>query len=123
VRYILSALEKEAGGADLASVAAGFSIKPIFPQAADAGWDAFSERDQDTFVHRLGNLALLETAFNRDLANAPYASKRPALAASAITTTRHLSDIYDDWTPETLAARQPQIVRRSTAIWRIAQLP
>jgi hypothetical protein len=122
VRYILSALEKEAGGADLDPVAAGLSIEHIFPQAADAGWDAFSERDQDTFVHRLGNLALLESALNRDLANAPYASKRPALAASAITTTRHLAATYDDWTPETLAARQAQMARRATAIWRIAQL-
>ena len=122
VPYILSALETEGGGADLDLVAAGLSIEHIFPQAPDAGWEAFSERDQETFVHRLGNLALLETALNRDLANVPYASKRPALAASAITTTRQLAETYDDWTPETLAACQAQMARRATAIWRVAQL-
>lgn len=106
-RYILSALEKEAGGADLDTEANGLSIEHLFPQAADAGWEAFSERDQDTFVHRLGNLALLETTLNRDLANAPYADKRVALAASsAIITTRQVTETYDAWTPETLATRQ-----------------
>jgi hypothetical protein len=73
-------------------------------------------------VHRLGNQVLLETALNRDLANAPYADKRPALIASAITTTRQLAEMVDDWTPETLASRQAQMARRATAIWRIAQL-
>jgi len=122
VRYILSGLEKEAGGAELDPVAAGLSIEHIFPQAADAGWEAFSERDQETFVHRLGNLALLETALNRDLANAPYADKRPALIASAITPTRQLAEMVDDLTPETLALRQAQMAKLATAIWRIAQL-
>ena len=73
-------------------------------------------------MHRLGNQVLLETALNRDLANAPYADKRPALIASAITTTRQLAEMVDDWTPETLASRQAQMARRATAIWRIAQL-
>ena len=122
VRYIFSALEKEVGGAELDPVAAGLSIEHIFPQAADAGWEAFSERDQVTFVYRLGNLALLETALNRDLANAPYASKRPALAASAITTSRLLAEMVDDWMPETLASQQAQMAWRATAIWRVAQL-
>jgi len=67
-------------------------------------------------------VAVIETEFNRDLANAPYTGKQPALAASAITTTRQLTKTYDDWSPETLAARQAQIVRRAPAIWRITQL-
>ncbi len=67
-------------------------------------------------------VAVIETAFNRDLANAPYTGKQPALAASAITPTRQLTETYDDWSPETLAARQAQIVRRAPAIWRITQL-
>jgi hypothetical protein len=45
-----------------------------------------------------------------------------ALAARAIITTRQLAEIYDDWPPETLADRQPQMARQATAIWRIAQL-
>jgi hypothetical protein len=122
VRFILSALELEAGGSELDLVTPGISIEHIFPQAADAGWDAFSELDQEAFVDRLGNLALLEVALNRNLGNSPYPSKRSALAASAITTTRQLAETYEHWTPETLATRQAQMAKRATAIWRIAQL-
>jgi hypothetical protein len=64
VRHILAALEREAGGADLNPATPGFNIEHIFPQAADAGWQAFNERDQEVFVHRLGNLVLLETSRN-----------------------------------------------------------
>ncbi len=106
LRYNLSALEKEAGGADLDPVAAGLSIEHIFPQAAVACSEAFSERDQESFVHCLCILAFLETAFKRDLANAPYIDKQPSLAASGITTTRQLAYTFDNWSPKTLAARQ-----------------
>ncbi len=122
VRYILAALERDAGGADLDPAATGFNIEHIFPQAADAGWEAFSERDQEMFVDRLGNLALLEASRNQSLANAAYASKRPALASSAITTTRQLAECFESWTPETLAARQAQMARAATGIWRVSQL-
>jgi hypothetical protein len=65
---------------------------------------------------------LLETSRNQSLANAAYASKRLALAASAITTTRQLAECFDSWTPETLAACQAQIARAATGIWRVSQL-
>ena len=48
-------------------------------------WEICRERDQETFVHRLGNLVLLETSRNKSLANAAHANKRSALAASAST--------------------------------------
>lgn len=73
VRYILAALERDAGGVEIDPTATGFNIEHISPQAPDAGWDAFSERDQEAFMHRLGDLVLLETSLNGDLANRPYA--------------------------------------------------
>ena len=121
VRYILSALERDAGGVPIDPAAPGFSLEHLFPQSPDAGWEAFSERDQDSFIHRLGNLALLETSLNGDLANRSYAEKRPALQASAVTSTRQLAERYDTWTPDSLNDRQAQMARRATGIWRIAQ--
>ena len=122
VRYILAALERDAGGVDLDPAAPGFNIEHIFPQSADAGWEAFSERDQDAFVDRLGNLVLLESSSNRNLAYAPYASKQAVLNASTFITTRQLAECFDSWTPETLAARQAQMARAATGIWRVSQL-
>ncbi len=107
---------------DLDTAAPCFNIQRIFPQASDAGWEAFGERDQETFVDRLGNLVLLETSPNQGLANAAYASKRPGLAASAITNTRQLAERFENWTPEALAVRQAQIGRAATGIWRVSQM-
>jgi len=52
-----------------------------------------------TQCNRLGNLVLLETNRNKSLANAAYASKRPALTSSAITNTRQLVERFETWTP------------------------
>ena len=65
---------------------------------------------------------LLETSRNQSLANAAYASKRPALASSAITNTRQLAERFETWTPEALAIRQAQMARAATGIWRVSQL-
>ncbi len=87
-------------------MALGFNIDHIFPQVVDASWEAFSERDHETCVDRLGIQMLLDTKSIQSLANSCDFSQLPVLIASAITSTRRLSEPFDSWTLETLAARQ-----------------
>jgi hypothetical protein len=53
---------------------------------------------------------------NRNIANAPFPSNWPMLAASAMNTTRQLAQQSDTWSPESLASRQAQMSRAATGI-------
>lgn len=122
VRYILCKLERQAGGIDFDPESATYTIEHVLPQSPQGGWEAFSDRDLDNFVYRLGNMVMLEAGKNKAIANQPYANKRPVLKESGLTLTRELAVENDDWTPERIEARQNKLARLATAVWRIAQL-
>jgi hypothetical protein len=98
------------------------TIEHILPQSPQAGWEAFSDRDLEHFVYRLGNMALLEAGKNKAIENRPYADKRPVLQTSAIKLTRELAEENAEWTPERIGQRQEKLARLATAVWRIAEL-
>lgn len=122
VRYILCKLEKQAGGIDFDADSPNYTIEHVLPQSPEAGWDAFNDRDLETFVYRLANMAMLEAGKNKDIGNRPYAEKRPVLLQSSLYLTKKLAEDNDDWLPERLAARQRQLANLATTVWRIAQL-
>ncbi len=122
VRYILCKLERQAGGIDFDPESATYTIEHVLPQSPQGGWEAFSDRDLDNFVYRLGNMVMLEAGKNKAIANQPYASKRPFLEQSSLKLTRELAAENQDWTPERIGARQNKLANIATAVWRIAQL-
>lgn len=122
VRYLLSKLGRQAGGIDFDPESASYTIEHILPQSPQAGWEAFSDRDLENFVYRLGNMVMLEAGKNRDLANKPYLEKRSVMQTSGLALTRSLAEENAEWTPERVVARQQQLARLATAVWRIAQL-
>jgi hypothetical protein len=122
VRYILRKLERQDGGGDFDEDSPLYSIEHVLPQSPEEGWEAFSDLDLENFVYRLGNMVMLEESFNRDLGNKPYATKREIYRQSTLCLTRKLANENEEWNPERLAARQRQMARLATAIWRIDQL-
>lgn len=122
VRYLLCKLERQEGGIDFDPESATYTIEHVLPQSPQAGWDAFSDRDLDNFVYRLGNMVMLEAGKNKTIANLAYAEKRPVLAQSALLLTRQLAEENAEWTPERIEARQQKLANLATAVWRIAQL-
>lgn len=119
VRYILSKLERQVGGIEFDQDSPAYTIEHILPQSPDAGWDAFSDRDIDSFIYRLGNMTMLESSRNKDAANKPFAQKRAIYKDSEFHLTKKLAD-EEEWTPERLAARQrDEMAKLATAIWRI----
>ncbi|MGI2324591.1 MULTISPECIES: DUF262 domain-containing protein [unclassified Methylococcus] len=122
VRYILCKLERQAGGIDFDPESATYTIEHVLPQSPQVGWEAFSDRDLDNFVYRLGNMVMLEAGKNKAIANQPYADKRLVLEQSSLKLTRELAEENEDWTPERIDARQNKLARLATAVWRIAQL-
>lgn len=122
VRYLLCALEKQAGGNDHDADSDSFNIEHILPQNPDAGWKAFRDEDTEIIAYRLGNMTLLQTGANRDAGNASFAEKKPAYAASLFEITKKVATDNADWTPERLSARQTWMANQASSIWRIAQL-
>ncbi len=122
VRYILCKLEKQAGGIDFDADSPSYTLEHVLPQSPEDGWEAFNDRDLETFVYRLGNMVLLEAGKNKDIGNRPYADKRPVLQQSGMLLTRKLAQENPDWTPERLATWQKQLANLATSVWRIAQI-
>ena len=122
VRYILCKLEKQAGGIDFDADSPSYTIEHVLPQSPEAGWNAFNDRDLESFVYRLANMAMLEAGKNKDIGNKSYAEKRPVLQQSSLHLTRKLVEENADWLPDRLVARQKQLANLATTVWRIAQL-
>ncbi len=122
VRFILCALEKHLSGQDYSFTSDAFNVEHVLPQNAPDGWGGFSNDDAEALVYRLGNMTLLQTGSNRELAAAGYADKRADYRKSGFAITRKLADDNAEWTPERIAAHQNWMARQATAIWRIAQL-
>lgn len=119
VRYMLTKLERHVSGAapDLDDPAV--SIEHVLPEHPGAGWSAFEDEQLETMVHRLGNMALLESGPNRDAGNGDFPAKRAAYAASRFELTRRIAASGAEWSPEAIQRRQKEQARMATGVWRI----
>lgn len=122
VGYILCALERQHSGQDHDFESDTVSIEHVLPQNPQLGWDAFTDEEAEAMVYRIGNMALLSTGANKKMGNEAYADKRPVLQASGFALTQKLAEESADWTPERIAARQLQLAKLATAVWRIDQM-
>lgn len=116
VRHILYKLEVDAREIDDVSEES-FSIEHILPENPSDDWQQdFSEAQMDEMVYRLGNLTPLETAVNRDIGQQHYAIKQPNYLNSAYSLTQQIT--AEEWTPDTIAARQERLAKRAVQIWK-----
>jgi hypothetical protein len=122
VRYLLFQLERQVSGKDYDFESERYSIEHILPENPDTGWTQFADEQLESMTYRLGNLTLLTSAVNRDLGNKSFADKRQVYGASEFAITRQVAEDNAEWNAERIAARQNQMARLATAIWRIDQL-
>ncbi len=122
VRYILARLESQASGNCIDFESNSISLEHICPTNPSDGWDEFTDEDIGSLTSRIGNLLLLETRLNRGIGNLPYSEKRVSYAKSAYHSPRDLAVRHTDWTPSRIEARQQEMARTATAIWRVSQL-
>ncbi len=115
VRYILCRLE-----ADQSSIIVdedSFSIEHILPESPNREWQQhFTDPQIEEMVYRIGNLTLLEPQLNRQVGNDSYLSKRSVYRQSVYQLTQNI--LAEEWTPDTLSARQRHLSQRAVHIWR-----
>jgi hypothetical protein len=115
VRYILGKLEADASSRK--DDEDSFSIEHILPEVPTDEWlQNFTNVQVEEMVYRLGNLTPLESSFNRDIGQQNYQIKRDKYQQSVYTLTQKVT--AEEWTPDTLAARQRYLAQRAVHIWR-----
>ena len=119
MRYILCELEKQVSGQDWDFESDAFNVEHVLPQNPQSNWAQFSDQEVQDQVYRIGNMALLPKAANKDIGNASYADKRPVLAQAPFNLTRELADENEDWTPSRIASRQKKLAKLASTVWRI----
>ena len=119
-KYILCRLEADARGGPCDHETDPATIEHILPQNPADDWtEDFPQGQWETAIERLGNLALLESGPGRDVGNASFAQKRPVYAESGYALTRRIPEnAPEEWTFALLEARQQELARRATHIWR-----
>ena len=89
VRYLLCKIEEKLSGGvapDFESDA--FNLEHVLPLNPELDWDTFPAETSESFVYRLGNMALICASANRDAGNLDYAKKRLAYSASACDNSK-----------------------------------
>lgn len=100
------------------------SIEHVLPQDPPAGsewlkW--FPDRKmRESYVHRLGNLVLLPRRQNSRARNYEFDRKKNEYFSKDGTSVFALTSQVlheSEWTPETIARRQQQLIARATQLW------
>ncbi len=92
-------------------------LEHILPQHPNEGWlPYFSPDEIEEYVHRLGNLTLLDFRLNRMASNSPFRKKKKEYRKSHIVITQWLLE-EDKWTPEAIERRQKRFARVAPKIW------
>lgn len=119
VRYILFEIERQCSGQNFDFESATYNLEHILPEKPSEDWSYIEDSKQDRLIYRIGNMTPLETARNRDVGNADYASKRAVYRQSSFQITRAVAEHYDHWDEQKIEARQTRLAKLASGIWRI----
>jgi uncharacterized protein with ParB-like and HNH nuclease domain len=116
-REVLTALERTRGHKEPADLERA-QIEHIMPQTLTDAWRQELGKDADhlhsDWLHRPGNLTL--SAYNPELLNYPFATKRELYRQSNVSMTRELAN-YDRWTAEAISERGKKLAAEASQIW------
>jgi len=121
-RYYLAAMENHKVGAAEPEFVPNanedkINLEHVLPKrASSADWSAFGPEERKVYVHRLGNMALLQKGPNGKIGNKSFAVKRPVLAASGYALTKELA-AASVWTPAEIKSRQSVLADLAVKTW------
>ena len=114
---MLATLERSRGHKEPADLTAT-QVEHVMPQTLNAEWTRLlgpdAERIHAESLHRPGNLSL--SAYNQELWNHPFPTKRQRYLQSNIVLTRELGD-YDAWGEAQIQERGKRLADEAAAIW------
>ncbi|MCF6341074.1 MAG: DUF262 domain-containing HNH endonuclease family protein [Sulfurimonas sp.] len=94
------------------------TIEHILPENLTEDWEKiFSEDEHIRNVYKIGNLTLLESNKNRDIADKLFEEKKLVYAESKYAITNTI-DVFE-WSINTLKQRQSKLANIACGIWKI----
>lgn len=121
-KYVLYSLEKAAHPKELPSYSEA-TVEHILPQKLNDAWKKYLKANNDSqtyeiWLHTLGNLTL--TAYNSELSNADFDSKKEIYSQSNYYYTRALKD-FSEWTSKEIQARAKKLAASAIKIWTLPE--
>ena len=113
-RHIMLALENGKFSGDDSDC----TLEHILPQNPGDGWKEFDARKTQSYIWRIGNLALLDAKSNRQSARCSFSKKKEIYAESKYAITRDCAE-YGEWTENTIDSRQRKLAKKACGIWNI----
>jgi hypothetical protein len=122
-RYYLLALERgKRGDAEPEFVPNSneddVNLEHVLPKRASANeWGSqFNTDERRDYLHRLGNLCLLQKGPNGRIGSKPFAAKKALLAKSEFTLTSEIAAV-SDWTKDAIKERQARLAALAAKVW------
>lgn len=125
--YVLQRLDSSLAGSGAVYDHRIITVEHVLPQnpSQDSEWMRWfpTEAERSRWVHRLGNLALLTRAKNRQAYNYDFATKKRSYFATKdgispfVLTTQVLQE--HEWTPEVVERRQNELIAHLRKLWRL----
>jgi hypothetical protein len=92
------------------------NLEHIMPQTREPHWTAIPAEQHNSYVKRLGNLALFDRVLNEKSGNLPFADKVKALEKSNISMTREIATATT-WGPGAIDERQKRMAKLAVKAW------
>jgi uncharacterized protein with ParB-like and HNH nuclease domain len=123
-RYILSEIAQKKQGSKILRVTEDEKISTlehIMPKSRVNSWTQAAKDNSEyiAYIHRLGNLTLLEREYNKVASTDPFKKKvEGAYKKSTLQITTELAN-YETWTIKEISERQAELARIAANIWRL----
>lgn len=118
VRYILLGIENKFSDTDLNYEDDSSTIEHILPENPSLEWEKyFNQEDQEKYIYRLGNYALLKDFDNRKANNDLFKQKREVYLNSVYKISNEIKN--EEWTPDVLQNRQKKLAKIACSVWRL----
>ncbi len=122
-RYYLLALERYSAGEKEPELVPNsnedqVNLEHVLPKRAKkSDWGKnFDDDECSSYLHRMGNLALLQKGPNGRVGNRPFSAKRPILAKSKFKLTSEVA-VDEDWTKAGIEQRQDKLTELALKTW------
>jgi hypothetical protein len=92
-------------------------VLPTNPK--DGVWNQLTVEEQEEYVNRLGNLALLQKKPNSDLGNESFAVKRSVRAAEDLVLTKEIGK-RSEWGKKEIEGRQAELAKLAVKAWPLS---
>jgi len=120
IKFLLASIERHiTSSTEVGPTIDELSVEHIYPKRPGPDWDTVRRKqgNLDDYLHRIGNLSLLDVAMNTRAANSGIKEKQKVYSTSALQLNKQLAT-ETAWGMAQIEARQKLLAIAAAQIWR-----